>query len=176
MFRNDVNINLYVSPRHLFQCNTDGCVETMLAVCVCYFLHYLNVLLKNLRFAGYPGVIPYMSYISVLGFLAVVVFQTGIVFDQLWTTEWDRKPRYYHSRWIWPNLKLVFTPVWNMKWCWLKKCMDFRCQVLKWVVRRHFLGVVNSFKVWRTGIYQGFQHTIGSFINSPTRVTVAHVK
>ena len=55
----------------------------MLAVCVCYFLHYLNVLLKNLRFAGYPGVIPYMSYISVLGFLAVVVFQTGIVFDQL---------------------------------------------------------------------------------------------
>ena len=63
----------------------------MLAVCVCYFLHYLNVLLKNLRFAGYPGVIPYMSYISVLGmcrpvpfgFLAVVVFQTGMVFDQL---------------------------------------------------------------------------------------------
>lgn len=125
-----------------------------------------------------------MSYISVLGmcrpkgfgFLAVVVFQTGIVFDQLWTTEWDRKPRYYHSRWIWPILKLVFTPVCNMKWCWLKKCMDFRCQVLKWVVRRHFLGVVNSFKVWRTGIYQGFQHTIGSFIKSPTRVTVAHVK
>ena len=83
MFRNDVNINLYVSLRHLFQCSTDGCVETMLAVCVCYFLHYLNVLLKNLRFAGYPGVIPYMSYISVLGFLAVVVFQTGIIFDQL---------------------------------------------------------------------------------------------
>lgn len=83
MFRNDVNINLYVSPRHLFQCNTDGFVETMLAVCVCYFLHYFNVLLKNLRFAGYPGVIPYMSYISILGFLAVVVFQTGIVFDQL---------------------------------------------------------------------------------------------
>ena len=144
----------------------------MLAVCVCYFLHYLNVLLKNLRFAGYPGVIPYMSYISVLrmcrpvpfGFLAVVVFQTGMVFDQLWT--WPILKVGVHSR---LEHEVMLTLV-------LKKCRDFRGQVLKWVVRRHFLGVVNSFKVWRTGNYQGFQHTIGSFIKSLTRVTVAHVK
>ena len=108
-----------------FQCNTERYNER---VCwnnvsrLCMLLSTLSqCAFKQIyfRFAEYPGILPYMSYLSGLGmcrpqgfgFFSVVVFQTGILFDQLWTTERDRKPRYYHSRWIWPILKLVFTPV-----------------------------------------------------------------